>query len=46
MLGALLWITYGIMINAFPVIVANMLVFAAAGWTTFRATREAVLSKT
>jgi hypothetical protein len=38
MLGALLWITYGVMINASPVIVANVLVFAAAAWTTFRAT--------
>ena len=47
MLGALLWIIYGIMIDASPVIVANMLVFAAAAWTTFRATREAPLpSKT
>jgi hypothetical protein len=38
MLGALLWITYGVMINASPVIVANVLVFAAAAWTTFRST--------
>jgi hypothetical protein len=42
MLGALLWITYGVLINASPVIVANVLVFAAAAWTTFRTTREAV----
>ena len=41
MLGALLWITYGVLINASPVIVANVLVFAAAAWTTFRAKREA-----
>ena len=36
MLGALLWVTYGVLINASPVIVANVLVFAAAAWTTFR----------
>jgi hypothetical protein len=46
MLGAILWIIYGVMINASPVIVANMLVFAAAAWTTFSATREAAFSKT
>jgi hypothetical protein len=45
MLGALLWVTYGVLINASPVIVANVLVFAAAAWTTFRATREAGHSK-
>jgi hypothetical protein len=36
MLGALLWMTYGMLINASPVIVANALVFSAAAWTTFR----------
>jgi len=36
MLGALLWIGYGLLIGASPVIVANVLVFAAAAWTTFR----------
>ena len=34
--GALLWITYGFLIGASPVIVANVLVFAAAAWTAFR----------
>jgi len=29
-LGALLWFTYGVLINASPVIVANVLVFSAA----------------
>jgi len=38
MFGALLWIIYGLLINAHPVIVANILVFAAAAWTTFRRT--------
>ena len=33
MLGALMWIAYGILLGAPPVIVANVLVFAAAAWT-------------
>jgi hypothetical protein len=33
MLGASLWIVYGVMIGAIPVVVANGLVFAAAAWT-------------
>ena len=36
MLGALLWITYGVLIGALPVIIANLLVFAAAAWTALR----------
>jgi hypothetical protein len=36
MIGALLWLIYGVMINAPPVIVANVLVFSAAAWTAFR----------
>jgi hypothetical protein len=36
MLGALLWVAYGILINASPVIVANVLVFSAAAWTALR----------
>jgi hypothetical protein len=36
MIGALLWITYGTLIHALPVVVANALVFAAAAWTAFR----------
>ena len=36
MLGALLWISYGVVINATPVIVANVLVFSAAAWTALR----------
>ena len=37
MLGALLWMIYGIAIGASPVIVANVLVLSAAAWTTVRA---------
>lgn len=36
MAGALLWITYGMFIGALPVIIANLLVFAAAAWTSLR----------
>jgi hypothetical protein len=36
MLGAALWITYGCLIGASPVIVANALVFTAAAWTILR----------
>jgi uncharacterized SAM-binding protein YcdF (DUF218 family) len=37
MFGASLWIVYGAMIGAIPVVVANGLVFSAAAWTLFRA---------
>jgi len=36
MFGALLWVIYGVLINALPVIVANVLVFSAAAWTMVR----------
>jgi hypothetical protein len=36
MAGATLWIVYGVMIGAVPVIVANGLVFIAAAWTLVR----------
>jgi hypothetical protein len=36
MLGAALWIGYGVLIGAKPVIAANLLVFAAAAWTLTR----------
>lgn len=39
MLGAALWIAYGILIAAKPVIAANLLVFAAAAWTLIRRKR-------
>lgn len=37
MAGAALWIVYGVLIGAIPVVVANGLVFAAAAWTLIRA---------
>ncbi len=36
MLGAALWILYGVLIAATPVVAANVLVFAAAAWTLLR----------
>ena len=36
MLGALLWMTYGALLGAPPVVVANVLVFVAAAWTAMR----------
>lgn len=36
MVGATLWIVYGVLIAAKPVIAANLLVFAAAAWTLLR----------
>jgi hypothetical protein len=36
MIGATLWIVYGCLIGAIPVIAANVLVFAAAAWTFAR----------
>jgi uncharacterized protein with PQ loop repeat len=40
MLGAALWLLYGVLLGAPPVIVANALVMAAAGWTAVRALRQ------
>jgi len=37
MSGAALWIVYGALIGAIPVVVANGLVFTAAAWTLARA---------
>ena len=34
--GAALWILYGCLIGALPVIAANILVFGAAAWTMVR----------
>ena len=36
MMGALMWAVYGFLIGAAPVIAANVLVFAAAGWALAR----------
>jgi hypothetical protein len=36
MLGALMWVAYGVLMRAAPVVVANVLVLAAALWTARR----------
>jgi len=36
MLGAVLWIAFGVLIASKPVIAANVLVFSAAAWTLVR----------
>jgi hypothetical protein len=40
MMGALLWVIYGGLIAAYPVVAANALVMAAAAWTTIREVRR------
>ena len=48
MLGAALWMTFGVLIASKPVIVSNVLVFAAAAWTLARqwaATRSTSLPR-
>jgi len=36
MAGALMWVAYGALAHAWPVVAANLLVFTAAGWTARR----------
>ena len=38
-LAALLWIAYGVLIHALPVIVANLVVAAVALYSSFRSSR-------
>ena len=38
-LGSVLWMLYGMVIGSLPVIVANVLVFAAASWSVSRMRR-------
>jgi hypothetical protein len=45
MVGALLWIVYGLLMKAAPVIVANVLVLAAAVWTARRGASDAASSE-
>lgn len=39
MVGAVMWMAYGVVMHAPPVFVANLLVLVAAGWTTLRESR-------
>ena len=43
MIAALMWIAYGVLVNAHPVVVANLLVLCAAAAATWssRSTRDA-----
>ena len=36
MVCALMWVVYGLLIGASPVVAANLLVFGAAAWTSWR----------
>ena len=36
MAGAMMWVAYGLLIQATPVVAANLLVFSVAGWTLAR----------
>jgi hypothetical protein len=40
MVGALLWVAYGVLQQAPPVVAANLLVFGAAAWTARRGSRQ------
>lgn len=41
MVGALIWVIYGLLIRASPVVAANLLVFGAAAWTLTRSSSGA-----
>lgn len=45
MVGALIWVAYGLLIGASPVVAANLLVFGAAAWTMGRADWNAESSR-
>ena len=36
MIGALMWVVYGLLIRATPVVAATLLVLGAAGWALLR----------
>jgi hypothetical protein len=41
MIGALMWVVYGLLLGATPVVAANLLVFSVAGWTLLEGARRA-----
>jgi hypothetical protein len=45
MVGALMWVGYGLLKQAPPVVAANLLVFGAAAWTARRTSRAAAASQ-
>ncbi len=46
MVGAVLWIGYGVVVQAAPVITANVLVLGAAAWASRRARTETGAAET
>ena len=42
MIGALMWVVYGLLMGAAPVVAANLLVFMAAGWALYSRQRRVV----
>jgi hypothetical protein len=40
MLGAVMWVAYGLLMRAPPVVVANVLVFGAAAWKAWQGSRS------
>ena len=44
MIGALMWVVYGLVIGATPVVAANLLVFSVAGWTLLPRRSESLTS--
>lgn len=40
MLGAMIWVGYGLLLNAPPIIAANVLVLGAAAWTARRGSAQ------
>ena len=41
MIGALMWVVYGLLIRATPVVAANLLVLGAAWWALYSQQRRA-----
>ena len=46
MVGALMWIAYGLFMDATPVVAANLLVFLAAAWTAKSPRKEEIRADT
>jgi Bacterial inner membrane protein len=42
MVGSVMWIAYGVLIGASPVIVSNLLVLGAAAWTMTRPSERVI----
>jgi hypothetical protein len=38
--AAMLWVVYGLAIGALPIVVANLIVAAAAAWSSFRSAAQ------